>query len=296
MRKEKRHPTPVSQICSSAFLENQVIFKKPEEAILDVRSFELSDTNDIGHLQPEGWLPIQPYYKFYTIHDFCYPIKCIVHNKIVGVGSAIVHDQTGWLAHIIVDKDYRNQGIGTVITETLMNQLSPFAKTMHLLATPLGEPVYHKLGFKKDTAYVFLRDGKTEWVENRTIQAFQSKYKESLLRLDKFVSGENRARLLELHLEGAKIIVESGEVVGVFLRELGEGLVIALSEQAGEYLLGLKHSNISYASFPMENEAAAKFLLNHGFVEFRKAIRMYYGEKINWQPDKLFGRIGGNLG
>jgi GNAT superfamily N-acetyltransferase len=263
---------------------------------LDVRPFELSDTNLIGHLQPDGWLPIEPYYKFYTGHDFCYPIKCVAHNKIVGVGSAIIHDQTGWLAHIIVDKDYRNQGIGTTITEALMDQLSPFARTMHLLATPLGEPVYHKLGFQKDTAYVFLRDGMTELVDDDTIQTFQSKYKDPLLRLDKIVSGENRARLLELHLEGAKIIVESGEVVGVFIPQLGEGLIIALTERAGETLLALKHSDIAYASFPMENEVAAKFLLNHGFVEFRKAIRMYYGEKINWRPDKLFGRIGGNLG
>jgi ribosomal protein S18 acetylase RimI-like enzyme len=263
---------------------------------LEIRSFDLSDINDISHLQPEGWLPIQPYYHFYTRHNFCYPIKCVAHNKIVGIGSAIVHDHTGWLAHIIVDKDYRNQGIGTVITETLMNQLGPLVRTMHLLATPLGEPVYHKLGFQKDTAYVFLRDGKTEVNLGQQIKAFEPKFKDSVLRLDNIVSGENRGRLLEPHLEHAKIIVESGDVIGIFIRELGEGLVMALTQEAGEALLAMKHSDSAYASFPMENEVAAKFLVNHGFVEFRKAIRMYYGEKIHWQPDKLFGRIGGNLG
>lgn len=32
------------------------------------------------------------------------------------------------------------------------------------------------------------------------------------------------------------------------------------------------------------------------YHEFRVGIRMWYGEKLRWHPEMLYGRIGGNLG
>lgn len=256
----------------------------------------LADISYISHLQPEGWLPITPYYQFYLSSDFCMPIKCVYENKIVGLGSSILHEDTGWLAHIIVDKEFRNRGIGTLITKSLMDQLSPMVKTMTLLATPLGEPVYHKLGFEKDTAYMFLRDGKTNAPDGEAIQKFHPRFADQMLKLDQRVSGENRIKILKPHFASASIVADGDEVIGFVMPTLGEGLIIAVTNGAGELLLRLQHSTSNRTAVPMENKTAIRFLLGNGFVEYRRAIRMSYGRKITWEPDKLYGRIGGNLG
>ncbi|HEX5171113.1 MAG TPA: hypothetical protein VFW11_18180, partial [Cyclobacteriaceae bacterium] len=83
---------------------------------------------------------------------------------------------------------------------------------------------------------------------------------------------------------------------GFFMPTLGEGLIVATTKIAGELLLNLKHVTSNIATVPMENKVAVEFLVANGFVEFRKAIRMWYGKKLTWHADKLYGRIGGNLG
>lgn len=263
---------------------------------LEILPLTLADLPYINHLQPEDWFPIGPYYLFYATSDFCFPIKCVYKSKIVGVGTSILHQKTGWLAHIIVDKEFRNRGIGTMITQSLMDQLRPMAETMTLLATPLGEPVYHKLGFEKDTAYIFLRDGETHAPAKETIQRFHPGFADPMLKLDRLVSGENRIKLLAPHFTSSSIVTENDEVTGFFMPTLGEGLIIAMTSSAGELLLRLRHNTSNRAVVPIENKTAVRFLLANGFVEYRKAIRMWYGKKITWQPDKIYGRIGGNLG
>ncbi len=80
-----------------------------------------NDLNEIGKLQPEGWTDIVPEYELYVRNKFCFPKKAILDNEMVGVGTLIVFDSTAWLAHIIVDKNHRNNGIGFQITEKLIN-------------------------------------------------------------------------------------------------------------------------------------------------------------------------------
>lgn len=257
----------------------------------------LSDLQHISALQPEGWLPIIPYYEFYVNSNFCFPIKAVIADKIVGIGAANYHELSGWLGHIIVDKQFRNLGIGTAVTKALMDQLYQLqAKTISLVATPMGEPIYHKLGFQKESVYVFLHNGKTTAPSESIILPFESQFKEAILKMDKNISGENRSKLLDLHLTKAHVVVEHGSLTGFYIPTLGEGLILAETKQTGELLMRLKHSQIDYAAIPIENQAAITFLKDHGFTEFRRAVRMWLGEKLLWQPDKIFGRIGGHLG
>ena len=108
-------------------------------------------------LQPEGWTDIVPDFKFYIKNIFCNPIKIIQDDIIVGIGSRILFKDTGWLGHIIVDEGYQNKGIGTYIVEYLRDYLSrEGACTISLIATKSGSQVYGKLGFSKETEYLFL--------------------------------------------------------------------------------------------------------------------------------------------
>ena len=264
---------------------------------LKLQPFTSADLPYIFHLQPEGWPSILPSFEFYTANDFCTPIKYVDANKVVAIGSSILHDGTGWLAHIIVDKDFRNQGIGTLITQSLMEHLHKYdVKTMLLIATPLGEPVYHKLGFEKETVYMFLRDGKTVSPSLNLFSPFQEKHIDNILKLDELISGERRRKLLEPHFANTLVASDNDDITGFFMPTLGEGFIVATTPDIGKQFLMIKHSKTNTTSIPIDNQSAIKFLMENGFVEYRKAVRMWYGEKLSWQPDKLFGRIGGNLG
>jgi len=51
------------------------------------------------------------------------------------------------------------------------------------------------------------------------------------------------------------------------------------------------------AVLPAENDAGISFLEQNGFVKTSvRGTRMAYGEDIQWIPDKIFSRIGGNIG
>ena len=126
-----------------------------------------SDFSDIRNLQPDGWPDIVPEFEFYVKKPFCHPVKTILDDKIAGIGASIIFERTGWLTHIIVEKNYRNRGIGLKITEKLMQDLKSNSVDIFLLiATELGLPVYLKAGFRSLSAYRYFRREKP-WKELR---------------------------------------------------------------------------------------------------------------------------------
>jgi GNAT superfamily N-acetyltransferase len=256
------------------------------------------DIPHLTHLQPEGWMPIQPYYEFYTQSHFCNPIKCTVDGKIVGIGCSIVHGDTGWLGHIIVDQGFRQQGIGTAITGTLMDFLMKRRrlKSMLLVSTPMGESLYRNLGFQKESEYVFFKGGITPPAAEGHIKDFSPAYRKVGLELDVYASCEDRRKLLEPHWENACFIEAKGELCGFFMPTLGEGFILATTSHSGLELMRKKHCGGRFGVLPAANQIAIEYLQDHGFAEYRRGIRMVKGQRLQWHPKMIYGRIGGNLG
>jgi N-acetylglutamate synthase-like GNAT family acetyltransferase len=114
------------------------------------------DLEQIGDLQPEGWRDIKEEFLRYVKNDFCNPVKVSLDNKIIGLGTSILFRNTAWMAHVIVGKEYRNQGIGSQIIDNLLTDLkSKSIESVLLIATELGEPVYKKAGFRPVTDYIW---------------------------------------------------------------------------------------------------------------------------------------------
>lgn len=68
------------------------------------------DIKELSHLQPTGWSDIMAQFQFFISNNFCYSIKMLVDNKIVGVGNRVIFKNRAWLSHIIVGSEYRNRG------------------------------------------------------------------------------------------------------------------------------------------------------------------------------------------
>lgn len=257
------------------------------------------DLDKIRDIQPEDWTDIIPDISFYIRSSFCSPIKAQINGEIVGTGTSIVFDHTGWLAHIIVGREYRNRGIGLAIVNELLESLRLNSiESCSLIATALGKPVYLKAGFRVVAEYSFFQREKP-WRDipgSKKIIPFQEDFRSQIYELDEKISGEKREKLLTDFLANSLLYIENNKVLGYYLPDLKEGLIFADTNEAGLELMKMKYSKVDKAVLPTDNKAGLEFLKQHGFIEIKQASRMILGNDIAWKPEKIYSRIGGNLG
>jgi len=264
-----------------------------------VEQFVNRDFEGLKELQPGGWSDIIPFFHFYVEHSFCTPVKVCHEDELIGIGSGIIFDTTAWLAHIIVRPRFRGRGIGGQIVEYLMDRLeSTGCETVSLIATELGYPVYRKHGFTEQTEYLFFerKEAGKEHRISESIQPVSDENTSDVLALDEAVSGENRRRILVDRMKDAVVFVKGGEASGSFLPALGEGLIVADEPEAGIELMKLKYRTSNKAVLPLNNRAGIEFLTANGFVETLRAKRMVFGKEFSWHPERIYSRIGGDLG
>lgn len=259
-----------------------------------------SEIDRISYLQPEGWPDIKDAFRFYCSSDFCNPIKITLDTQIVGIGNSIMFDKTAWLAHIIVSPDYRKQGIGFRMVNSLLSDIKTRGiETALLLATELGEPVYLKSGFRKVSDYSFFKREavNAEKYYTNKIHSYKLDYYNDIIRLDIYISGENREKLIKDYLRESFVYISNGTINGFYIPNLGEGPVFALTKDAGKELMRFKYSTINKAAIPGENKAGIDFLKELGFAGTNTVgKRMIWGYDTEWKPEMVYSRIGGNLG
>ncbi|MBP7735548.1 MAG: GNAT family N-acetyltransferase [Spirochaetes bacterium] len=257
-----------------------------------------TDIQFIKEFQLEGWPEIIPVFKFYINKSFCYPIKVISENRIVGIGSGISFGNTAWLAHIIVKEEFRNNGIGAEIVKYLCNFLKQNGVvSISLISTDLGFPIYKKVGFVEQTEYAFYRnDGVLENKISKNISYFSNPDIDDIILLDKRIAGEDRSVLLKEKLSDSYVYKKNNKLSGFFLPELGEGLIVADDAEAGIELMKLRYTKVNRGALPINNSDGIQYLKNNGFKEVIRAKRMIYGETFIWESSKVFNRIAGNFG
>lgn len=269
---------------------------------MNITLFTDNDLIKLDSIQPDAWPDIRPSFLYYIQKRFCIPVKISLKNRLIGVGAGIFFDKrTAWLAHIIVAPDMRNRGIGFKIVTYLTGELAQLGcKSISLIATDSGYPVYKKAGFVRQAKYLFF---KKETDKKKcfpclpeTFQPVLSDHKPDILKLDRQVSGENREKLLSGCMKNGWVVMEKGGIQGVYLPDLGEGLIIAENDPAGLALMRYKYTRKRTAVLPENNTAGVAFLEENGFVLFETARRMILGNPFVWYPEKIYSRIAGNVG
>jgi len=258
------------------------------------------DIDAISLLQPEGWTNILPAFRFYIENNFCFPFKYIANNQLAGTGNLISFNKTAWLSHIIVDSNFRKQGIGSkVVNHLLQTAEIQGIHTISLFATEMGEPVYTKAGFRTVDTYLILQ--KTNFfkpeVLSENILKYTPKFETELLLLDQLASGEDRSNILKCYLDNCYVYIRNNTLEGYYLPDLNEGHIIANNDVAGFELMKMRAVGSDNFVLPETNTTAIDFLINNGFVVDKiRGRRMIYGKEIEWQPSFMYNRIGGNLG
>lgn len=262
-------------------------------------TFETTDLAFLKDFEPPGWGDLVPRFEYFLASPVCYPLKLVADNKMVAIGTSIMHRNTAWLACIIVHLDYRNKGLGKLITQQLIANIDTKRyETIYLDATDLGYPVYKKLGFELDAEYAHLKTD-IAFYEGHTsecVVSFDEKFRSQLYALDQQVSGEGRSVVLDEHIAASKIYLHKASLQGFYMPTLGDGLIVAHTPYAGIELMKCRLQTQKFAILPLDNAIAIDFLEKQHFYPVRIGRRMFLGKKRTWQPQNLYNRISGQLG
>jgi hypothetical protein len=139
------------------------------------------------------------------------------------------------------------------------------------------------------------RDWKTYHI-SENISPYQSAYKQAIFDLDKPISGEDRSQHLGDFLAESFVYLQNGNLEGFYLPNLGDGLIMANTPEAGVELMKKRFQKFKIASFPQENKVAQEFMESHGYLPVMTHARMHFQKPMPWKPSDLYNRVGGNIG
>src|SRR5512138_3677984 len=110
----------------------------------------------LNSIKPDDWTSVSEIHEHYLRTRSCRCVKAInADSEILGIGTGISFEKTGWLAHIIVSKKHQGKGIGKSIVQNLVAYLRDErgCNAISLTATEQGYPVYRKAGFVEESLY-----------------------------------------------------------------------------------------------------------------------------------------------
>jgi predicted N-acetyltransferase YhbS len=246
-------------------------------------------------------------------------------GRPVGTTATCVFDAVGWLAMVLVDEAFRGRGIGTRLVEHALRHLDqcgvPCAR---LDATPLGRPLYEKLGFVAE--YELARMGekgtgpicrhgpkgashKLDLSPFPGVRPLAAEQIDAVCALDRKVTGTNRRRLIEClyrqQPDAMHIVTSGGEVVGYLSFRRGSravqiGPTVALGAEAGRALgdaaLRLCAAQPIFVDIPVPNAAAMSWAESRGLRVQRFLTRMRRGAPVVDRPRQLWAAFGPEKG
>jgi GNAT superfamily N-acetyltransferase len=240
------------------------------------------------------------------------PEGCFVaesEGRVVGTSTSIVYeDRFAWIGMVLVDSQYRGQGIGTSLLQRVVQHLdSRRIQCMKLDATPHGKPVYQKLGFVSE--YEIER-----WMLKRPPKAIVSACPpvkcEDALQFDREVFGADRSVLLRSLADAApeftRVVEQESRVDGYIFGRRGSradhlGPWVALNRNVAEMLLVefLLQSNreLVFVDCLPRNPWTLPLLRAHHFHFSRPLTRMFRGTNVfAGKPELLLAVLGPEFG
>jgi len=215
---------------------------------------------------------------------------------IIGTATAMVYgNRVAWIGMVIVDREYRGRGIGKELFSTLLDNLHPDL-SLKLDATPAGEPVYQKFGFKAE--YLIYRmtchsvPAKLLSDENDgSLEPVVPDQLDMLVDVDSQVFGADRQPLLSHLLENdpgnAWVIRQGEEITGLVLGRKGNrfyqiGPLVASSTLEAKMLMtkflkGTEGQPV-VVDIPKDKKELIQWLLTLGFSSQRHFVRMFQKE------------------
>ncbi len=276
--------------------------------VVRIRPMSDADVDPAAAVLLRGdWGDRKAFFAWAMAQSACRPFVADDDGTVIGTGVATANGRVGWIGTIFVDAERRGAGLGRALTTRVIDDLEERGcRTLVLIATDAGRPVYERLDFGLLEAQVhFSIDGLPAGPEPSAVRPFQPADFDEVGALDAAATGEDRSALLAgfASAETARVAVgPDGGIEGFLIRAPwgGAGLIAAKPAAAarlfewrrrragpeGRVAVGLMASHVT----------GQEMLRSAGWTEHGGAVRMIRGEPLHWRPQWLWGQFNGALG
>jgi ribosomal protein S18 acetylase RimI-like enzyme len=237
-------------------------------------------------------------------------------GRLVGTVTVFPYGAFAWIGMVLVDRSSRGQGIGTALLHEALDLIGPEG-TARLDATPLGRPLYERLGFRADCDLTRLqcdsfRPGPDREPPRSIVPIVRPMRADDLgdvARLDAEVFGADRTQLLSHCFEIAPHLAwvaesdrsPAGYVLGRSGHDFDHLGPLAASGPAEAAMLTAaaldKVSRRAVIDVPLERETFREWLMCSGFQPQRSFTRMTRGPLAHAaRRNALFAALGPEFG
>jgi GNAT superfamily N-acetyltransferase len=227
----------------------------------------------------------------------------------VGSTATFIFDDVAWVALVLVDPAFRGRGIGTALMEHALGFLDRRGvRSIRLDATPLGRPIYEKLGFEAEFELARYEGVLPPWHGVAEVEPLGRESWPAVVALDRQVTGTKRDELLaRLYAEApaAFWVVRAGSGVGGYLaarpgcRAWQLGPCIAEPDAGPRLFADARHRLAGqrvYLDIPLANAAARAFPEGLGWKVQRPFLRMGRGSRVHEDLHRLWASSGPEKG
>lgn len=270
----------------------------------------------------DDWGDRRAWFEFAVGHPRCVVLVAEAPDgSIAGTGVATLNGPVGWIGTIWVASAWRGHGLGRALTEAPIGAAERAGcRTLVLVATSLGRPLYERLGFEVQTWYRTMEApgladagvvpagtdaGGDAAAGGVGVRAFRPGDLDTMAVLDARVTGEDRRHLIEAFAtpESTRVVTgPEGQPRGFVVRApWGGGATIAPAIEDAMAILHARRAAYPVdrkvrAGIVLENEVGAARLEADGWTEAWRAPRLIRGEPLVWQPEGLWGQFNHAVG
>ncbi|MEO7664295.1 MAG: GNAT family N-acetyltransferase [Candidatus Limnocylindrales bacterium] len=270
------------------------------------------------------WGDRRTWFEFATTQPECRPIVAETGGAIVGTGVGTANGAVGWVGTIWVDPSARGAGLGRRLTDRVIEDLEAAGcRTLLLVATDEGRPLYERSGFQLQATYRILETpglGPDEVARpsgaptgacrgdaaRSGVRPYRADDLEAILALDRVATGEDRGHVIRRFAapDTTKVLDAKGSdaVAGFVIRApWGGGATVVpdpvdalqmldarqrSSGPTGRVRVGLLDQNVDGLA---ALEAA-------GLKPIWSAPRLIRGEPLQWNPGWIWGQFNHAIG
>jgi GNAT superfamily N-acetyltransferase len=241
------------------------------------------------------------------------PAACFVaevDEQPVGTACACVFDDVAWINFVLVDQTRRGNGIGTALMRHVVHQLDERGVfSIRLDATPLGQPVYEKLGFAGDFA-LSRYEGilRKPAVAPENIEPFLAADLPAVCALDETVTKTRREKLLRHLCEAFPALmhqyVRAGRLEGFCMCRPGskawqlgplQGTSAAAHDLMADAAIRRAGQRV-YVDVPTDHAEAVRLAQLFGLQRQRSFLRMTRGRRLQEKLEFFWSSFGPEKG
>jgi GNAT superfamily N-acetyltransferase len=232
-----------------------------------------------------------------------------LEGRLIGTACGCIFGSVAWVALVLVDPAYRQQGIGTALMHRVLEFLeAEQVPTIRLDATPMGQPIYEKLGFVAEYSLVRYEGVLPATAVVEGVESATAADVDAICRLDAEIHQTDRRKFLErLFAEnpeamrvvrgGDQILGYAGARPGARAVQIGPCLG---GVDAGRMLLAdalQRHAGKAvFIDIPVSHENAIALARQQGLTVQRHLLRMWRGRKVEEQAERIWAGSGPEKG